>query len=883
MALLCAPAAILTTAVPAAAQSPVASAGRAETPLATGWRFRFGNAPAAVTGAGFDDRDWQAVAVPHTWNRLGNYAVTRRTDANVDRGVGWYRLRFTAPRAGGGRRVYLQFHAASIIADVWVNGVHLGRHAGAFTRFRVDATDALRPGADNVLAVRVDNSKPAPGSSTEFVVPISGDFYMFGGLYRPVSMIVTGAAHVDLLDRGGPGMYGRVATLTDAAATVGVRTRLRNDAVIAAPVRVRTAILDAAGRTVARDDRAVTLPAQGGDETERMLTVRAPRRWAGRADPYLYRLVVEVRDAAGRALDRVVEPLGLRTVAIDSDRGFILNGQPLRLRGVTRHQDRLDKGWAITDADHAQDMALIADMGANTVRLSHYNQAKPIHDLADRRGIALWAELGIVNLASIPGVADTPAPMWASAQDQMVEMIRQNYNHPSVVVWSTGNEITNWTSIGVTPSNARPLMQALSDLAHREDPSRPTTIAVCCEPLPGEPDKGLDTTSGTADTVAYNLYRGWYGTSQVADAAELGPIMAALHRQRPRLPVGVGEYGAGAAVTQHTDDPLGGRIEAVGRPQAEEVQSRVHELSWKGMKSQDFLWGTWVWQMFDATSDVRQEGDASDINTKGLVTADRRIRKDAYYFYQASWTTAPMIHLTGSRYTDRAYRVVDVRAYSNAPRATLTLNGRAVGAADCVDAICVWPGVRLSAGDNRLVASVNGATDRVSWRYAGPQRALHIRTGSLAGVVAGTTRYGSDAYFSGGIGNTLNPFRKSLYGSNANRPVDRVVAGAVPAGLYASWRAGSRFRYALPLPDGRYRVTLHLFDPEATKAGERVFTVTPGGGAARSVDIVALAGGGMTATRVELPAMASGGVLSLDFVASKGEAVVSAIDVLPES
>ncbi|MFD1788341.1 glycoside hydrolase family 2 TIM barrel-domain containing protein [Sphingomonas floccifaciens] len=852
------------------------AAAREETTLAEGWRFHLGDVTSDATAPGFDDAAWQPVAVPHTWNKLGSYELKRRADANTTRGIGWYRLRFTAPPAAKGERVYLQFDAASIIADVWLNGRKLGHHEGAFSRFRVDATDAVRAG-ENVLAVKVDNSKPDPGSTTEFVVPISGDFFMYGGLYRPVSMIVAEQAHVDLLDHGGPGIYGRVTAIDAAKADVAIRARLRN-AGRSGAFTLRASVADAVGKQIARVEQPLRLAAGATIDREVALSIANPRRWNGLADPYLYRMTVELVGKGGTVLDRVGQPLGLRTVAVDPDRGVILNGQPLRLRGVNRHQDRQDKGWAITAADQQQDMALIEELGANSVRLAHYNHAETFYDLADRNGMVLWAELGLVNLASIPNKADTPPQMKASAESQLTELIRQNYNHPSVAVWSIGNEITNWSSKGLTPSNARPLLTALNTLAKREDPNRPTTLAVCCEVLPGDKPDGRDETSGTADTVGYNVYYGWYVSGRVADASKLGDVMRGWHREKPTLPMGVGEYGAGGAITQHTDNVDGGKIESIYRPQAEEIQAVVHELSWAQLKPLDFLWGTWVWQMFDATSDLREEGDSTDINTKGLVTFDRGVKKDAYWFYKAAWSKARVLYLAGRRYVDRAYPVTAIRAYANAPEARLSVNGRDLGTAPCPNSVCVWPRVRLASGENAVVATAGDQTDRMTLRYSGPIDAIHVRTGSLEGVTVAGTRYGSDDFFDGGLGYTLNPYSRELYATGQAKKVPKIVAGATDPALYASWRAGKAFRYALPLPDGAYRVTLHLFDPVE---GKRVFTVTPSGGKPVRVDLAAKTGGPLKATTLDLRATAKGGVLSLDFKGEDGEAIVSAIDVVP--
>ncbi|HEU4960619.1 MAG TPA: glycoside hydrolase family 2 TIM barrel-domain containing protein [Sphingomonas sp.] len=861
--------------------------GRQAVALADGWRFHLGGAAGDPQTPDYDDSGWQPVSVPHTWNKVGNYGETRRPDADLTRGIGWYRLHFQAPPLDG-RRVYLQFDAASIIADIWLNGRKIGRHEGAFSRFRVDATAAIRPG-DNLLAVRVDNSAPDPGSPTADIVPISGDFFMYGGLYRPVSLVSVGEAHVALLDYGSPGVFERIERLDDAAATVSVRSEIRNDAGNPVRLAVDTVVNDANGKEVARDRRMLKLAAGETQDSVVRLTIADPHRWNGPADPYLYHTAVEVRSADGALLDRVVEPLGLRTMRFDPDHGFILNGKHLPLHGVTLHQDREDKGWALSPADYAQDMRLIEDLGANTIRLSHYDHGQPIYDLADRDGMILWAELGVVNVTAPKGVRDTPPAMMASARQQLKELIRQNYNHPSVALWSIGNEVTNWSSKGLTPGNARPMMTALDALAKAEDPTRATTIGVCCEPLPGEPDKGQDRTSGTADTVGYNLYLGWYSTGHVEDAARLGEVMRGLHAEHPGWPISLSEYGGGGAITQHTDNVRGGKLESIYRPQPEEAEAAIHALSWQAIEPLDFLWGSYVWQMFDSTSALREEGDSSDINTKGLVTFDRAVKKDAYYFYQAAWRTdVPILHLAERHYVGRAYRVVDVRAYSNAASVELWLNGQPVGRAECRNYTCTWPRVRLATGWNELRATATRdgqrVEDRIAWRYDGPLRALHIRTGSLTGtVLPDGTRYGSDDYFSGGTGFTLNPFKRELYADTpGNSSPRKVVTATATPQLYASWRAGKAFSYDLPLPDGRYRVTVHLFEPEGLKPGARVFSIAASGGERRDgIDPARLAGGDLAATTVSIDARAADGVLRLAFSAERGEALVSAIDVVP--
>jgi beta-galactosidase len=320
------------------AESPAAPV-RAETALAQNWRFRQDDTLSGAENPTFDDHDWQAVAVPHTWNRVGLYLPgpverTHRAETiNKTQGVGWYRLAFAAPKLEG-RRAYLQFDAASRAAKVWLNGVYLGEHQGGFSRFRLDATDALRGEGQNLLVVRTDNSKPAPGSPMADNLPLTGDFFVHGGLYRPVSLVLTNAAHFDMLDFGGAGVYASTATLSLAKAEIEVRAKLRNEMAGALAARVVIKLYDAAGRVAAQTSTAAAVPAKGAKEASLTLALANPRLWNGVADPYLYRLETDLVAADGRVLDRVSTPFGVRQMAFDPDRGFLLNGKPYRLHGV---------------------------------------------------------------------------------------------------------------------------------------------------------------------------------------------------------------------------------------------------------------------------------------------------------------------------------------------------------------------------------------------------------------------------------------------------------------------------------------------------------------------------------------------------------------------
>ncbi|UZK64716.1 glycoside hydrolase family 2 TIM barrel-domain containing protein [Sphingomonas sp. M1-B02] len=859
-----------------------AASPRQVTSLTSGWRFRFGGDAAGVTDATFDDSDWERVELPHTWNRLGEYALTRSPQSNMEQGVGWYRLALKAPARARGQRQVIQFDGVGAVADVWVNGVRVGGHAGAFSTFRFDITDQLRPGAANRIVVKADNSKPAPGSATADVIPLGGDFFVHGGIYRGVSLLTVDAAQFDTLDHGGPGIYLSTPQVTEGSASVALLARLRNAGAARRTLTMNSRILDASGAVVASDRAPATLTANGTLELRRAMTIARPILWQGRENPYLYRVVAELVDR-GRVVDRVEQPLGVRTFAFDPDKGFILNGKPTPLHGASRHQDRQGKGWALSAQDHAEDMAIMAEMGVNTVRHAHYQHAQAWSDEADKAGMVVKAELPFVHQSSL-GDGPPTAALIANARAQLVELIRQNYNHPSVMIWSVGNEIDIGAAInalrrgGKGPNaQSRAMLVELNALARSEDPSRPTAYADCCEATPSPLSRpGAEVLNDVTDVIGLNRYFGWYYGKSGDAAAALG----ALHAKYPNRSIMLTEYGAGGALTQHSDNVLGGPVNANGRPHPEAFQAYVHEETWKALKQQDYLGATWIWNMFDFASNSREEGDAIDLNDKGLVSYDRKIRKDAFYFYKANWSTEPVLHLTGRRYVDRAYPVAEVRAYSNADAVSLTVNGAQIGTVSCPDRICVWPGVALKAGENAVTATATVAgkplSDTIRWTAPDASAGLHIRAGSLTGLTsAAGVRFGSDSFF---VGGAVPEMRMGARG----KPAPSEVKGTGDAELYGSYREGD-FVYELPLPDGRWMVTLHMFEPDPAKAATRTFDV-----AANGVNMVSkfnpaqAAGGPMIAVTRTFPVRVTSGKLSLRFTGVGGPSLVSAIAVVPD-
>lgn len=845
--------------------------------LAQGWRFQQGDLPAEPLAPAFDDAGWQSISLPHSWNRLGEYRTERSADTNNFQGAGWYRLRFPTPQKLKGNRAILQFDGVGAIADVWLNGHYIGQHKGAYSRFRFDVTPFLSAKGGNVLVVKADNSKPKPGSSTADVLPIAGDFFLYGGIYRGVSLIVAPSTQIDLLDHAGPGVYASVASVDDQSATIDLVTKLRNEDGKSRDLTVVASIRDAGGGKVAE----VSAPARlaGGDDASvrQSLTVSNPRLWQGRADPYLYKVAVELR-AGGKVVDRVEQPLGIRTFHMDSDKGFFLNGKSLPLHGVSRHQDRLGKGSALSDADHVEDMDLIAEVGANTIRFAHYQHAPKWFELADERGMVVWAEVPYVSAASFDGGDPSPAIV-ANARQQLIELIRQNYNHPSVVTWGVGNEIDSYSIFTRKAVKAKDLLKNLNDLAKQEDPRRLTTFADCCTDSPYGGPIDAEPLVGTTDVAGYNRYPGWYGMKP----EDMGPALDALHKRFPAMPMSVSEYGAGGALTQHSDNPHGGVINAFGRPHPEEFQSLVHEENWRALKARPYLWAAWVWNMFDFASDFRVEGDAIDLNDKGLVTFDRKTRKDVFYFYKANWSSDPVVHVNGRRYADRAYPAADIRVYSNAASASLQVDGTDLGQQPCPDRICSWRNVPLKPGANRITASATFdgkvVTDAITLNGPDPVKdGIRINAGDLTVQVLGDGRhFGSDHFFDGGEAKALNP--KDVTAFFPNGAKDKVVTGATSAALYNGYREG-RFAYDIPLPDGRWQVTLSFFEPELTAAGKRTFSVKANGKIAlASVDPFLLAGGTLKAVERSFPVTVQGGRLSLAFEPGKGAALVSAIEI----
>ena len=567
------------------------------------------------------------VNLPHTWN-----AIDGQDGGNdYTRGLCWYVKTLSREEIPQNKRLFLEINGANSSADLYVNGAHIAHHDGGYSTWRADITDAAGTSGDVLLVLGVDNS------AKETVYPQMADFTFYGGLYRDVNLIAVPESHFDLTYYGGPGIAVTPVMEGDDA-RVTTHVYLTN----AQPSQTLHYVLrDGEDREIAHAD----LSAQ---QTQWETVIPKAHRWDGRKDPYLYTAEVTLIDG-DVGLDRVSARFGCRSFAIDPQKGFFLNGRSYPLHGVSRHQDRWGIGNALLPEHHREDMDLICEVGANTIRLAHYQHDQFFYDLCDERGMIVWAE--------IPYISRHMNRADENAVAQMKELITQNYNHPSIVVWGLSNEIT------MTMTDEADMLRVhrtLNDLCHEMDKTRLTTLAAV-SPCPINA-----MVVHIPDVVSYNHYFGWYG----GDPSMNGPWFDRFHEAYPNTPIGMSEYGC-EALNWHTSDPRQGDY-------TEEYQAHYHEELIRQLFTRPYIWATHVWNMFDFGADARAEGGENGQNHKGLVTFDRKYKKDAFYAYKAWLSDEPFVHLCGKRYVDRVEDVTRVTVYSNLPEVTLLVNGKAL-------------------------------------------------------------------------------------------------------------------------------------------------------------------------------------------------------------
>lgn len=646
------------------------------------WKFKKGPKSFEEAMVAFKNSKSRKIDLPHTWN----------TDVfqgkGFYKGLGWYAKKLKIDRSMQNKRLFLKFEGSLAVTIVFVNGEEVGSHEGGYSAFVFEITDHIKTG-DNEIIVSVDNSP-----QQKLIPGIGISFSRYGGIYRPVWLLVTEKTCITPLDYAGPGIYLKQKSVTDQSAEVEVLTKISNEFKGDQTLIVKASVIDADGKIVKETSQSYEPSGEKEIESVQKITIKDPHLWNGRKDPYLYKVRVELiekRPLNDKLLDVVEQPLGLRYFRVDPKEGFFLNGKPYDLNGVCRHQDWESIGSALKYENHKTDVDLILDIGATATRLAHYQQADDMYSLCDQSGLIVWAEIPI-----IPGFNGLKGD---NSLQQLKELIRQNFNHPSILFWGLANE----ASIGFLE------LKILNKLAKDEDTGRLTTIAS---------KRSAFKNRKAADLFGINGYCGWYyGTP-----FKIKDYLDRIQERYSGICLGLSEYGAGGCIAHQRQNPQ--KPDPKGNYFPEQYQSLLHEEYWSDLSQRDNLWCTFVWIMFDYGFYGIDRGDRPNMNHKGLVTWDRKTKKDAFYFYKSNWSDQPVLHVTSKRHVERTEQKTDVKVYSNCDYVTLKLNGKPLGRienAECHNGIFKWLTVELRKGKNLIEVEgrKNGKIfkDKCVWKY----------------------------------------------------------------------------------------------------------------------------------------------------------------------
>lgn len=630
----------------------------------TGWNFKkdfnFG-----------DFNNGEIVDLPHTWNKTDGMF-----GGSYYRGTAAYTKHLEISSCADGARYFLKVNAAQTVADILIDNKWIYQHRGGYTAFVVELTQYVKPGMRHKIDIVVNNS---PVSD---VAPLCGDFNMFGGLTRGVELLVTGPVCITPDFYASPGVFFVQKSVTAKHADIDVKVHLSDRSGSYDGCSVVAELLDG-DKTVASSRSSAIAP----DGTVTMsLSVDNPRLWNGTADPFMYTGVVRL-EKDGQVVDLRKVNVGLRYYDADPDKGFLLNGSPYRLNGANVHQDRAERGSAYHEEDFDETIDLALDLGCNALRLAHYPHSEEMYDRMDRHGLVAWTEVPFVNIfLSNPAYVD-------NLRTQLKELIYQKYNHPSVLAWGLFNEANSgWMeSVGE-------MVASLDSLAKAIDPTRPTIGA----------SNQDDSFNDIPDYIAFNKYFGWYGDNP----SDMAMWLDKEHTAHPHRAMGMSEYGAGASVFQQSDSLV--HPEPWGQWHPENWQLYYHIENWKILKSRPWLWCNFIWCLSDFSAAGRKEGDTFGRNDKGLVTYDRAIKKDSYYFYRANWNkNDTTLYIAGRRNRETAREKIDIMAFGNSGAARLYVNGKEIGVAQPDEVnILQWRDVPLNPGDNEIVVKSGLREDR---------------------------------------------------------------------------------------------------------------------------------------------------------------------------
>lgn len=667
---------------------------REVTPFNNGWEFKKGPFPTdAMQTAARWNADWEQVNVPHTWNADD---MQKKTN-NFYAGVAYYRKHYVFPESLEGKRLFLRFEGVGACAEVYVNGYLVGTHKGAYSAFVCEIGSQVRLGEENEIVVKADNA------ARPDVIPVNHALFgVYGGIYRPVWLIVTEPCNIVVNDCASPGVYITQKNVSKQSADVSVRVKLDNATLAPAALELENAIYTREGKLVKVHRQSFELTPQGVQNYVSDFKISHPHLWQGREDPYLYKVVSRLKQD-GQVIDEVIQPLGLRKYEAVAGKGFFLNGKKYPMYGVTRHQDWWGMGSALTNREHDFDLEQIMEVGATTVRFAHYQQSDYIYSRCDTLGLIIWAEIPFVNRVT--------GQEWDNVHQQMRELIRQSFNHPSIYVWGIHNEV--YHPYGYTAA----LTQSVHDLCKLEDPDR-YTVAVNGYGHAEHP------VNGNTDIQGMNRYFGWY-EKKIQD---IKPWIEKMEKEYPWQRLMLTEYGADANI-EHQTELLGDALNWGSDFYPETFQTKTHEYQWGVISQHPYILASYLWNMFDFAVPQWKRGGVDARNMKGLITFDRKIRKDAFYWYKANWSKEPVLYLTQRRNTERERRETSVTVYSNLGTPRVFLNGRELDGVrkGYTDVHYIFDQVTLAEGRNVLRAVIvsdgKEYTDEIVWNYNGE----HVR------------------------------------------------------------------------------------------------------------------------------------------------------------
>lgn len=667
---------------------------REVTPFNNGWEFKKGPFPTdAMQTAARWNADWEQVNVPHTWNADD---MQKKTN-NFYAGVAYYRKHYVFPESLEGKRLFLRFEGVGACAEVYVNGYLVGTHKGAYSAFVCEIGSQVRLGEENEIVVKADNA------ARPDVIPVNHALFgVYGGIYRPVWLIVTEPCNIVVNDCASPGVYITQKNVSKQSADVSVRVKLDNATLAPAALELENAIYTREGKLVKVHRQSFELTPQGVQSYVSDFKISHPHLWQGREDPYLYKVVSRLKQD-GQVIDEVIQPLGLRKYEAVAGKGFFLNGKKYPMYGVTRHQDWWGMGSALTNREHDFDLEQIMEVGATTVRFAHYQQSDYIYSRCDTLGLIIWAEIPFVNRVT--------GQEWDNVHQQMRELIRQSFNHPSIYVWGIHNEV--YHPHGYTAA----LTQSVHDLCKLEDPDR-YTVAVNGYGHAEHP------VNGNTDIQGMNRYFGWY-EKKIQD---IKPWIEKMEKEYPWQRLMLTEYGADANI-EHQTELLGDALNWGSDFYPETFQTKTHEYQWGVISQHPYILASYLWNMFDFAVPQWKRGGVDARNMKGLITFDRKIRKDAFYWYKANWSKEPVLYLTQRRNTERERRETSITVYSNLGTPRVFLNGRELDGVrkGYTDVHYIFDQVTLAEGRNVLRAVIvsdgKEYTDEIVWNYNGE----HVR------------------------------------------------------------------------------------------------------------------------------------------------------------